>query len=243
MKRAIPLLAAAFLGLTGCYTQCTDTELDVTWAFTDASGTVLSCPASGTATVRIFLDDLQLTDRFGNPTDFTCADGPTIPILGIPAGTHKLQLDAHDASGNLLYQYVNTNLPLLSCGVNPLSANLDAVQATMVVHYSIANAGNQCPSGSFVWYSIFDVTDNRQFDLVDGTHSPTAVPCGTVLTFDKALFGTYALDFIQIVVPTGNPSAPFGALYESCTPQTFDHSAPNDGIVLPPLQPATVFCQ
>ncbi len=235
MKRAtIGVLAAALVGATGCGSHCENMQL--AWTFTDASGNPISCEQSGAAWILIFLDDQQLVDGYGNPLQLTCADGPVVPIVGVGPNPVKLQLDAYDANKNLLYQYIASNVTARQCGNNVLQVDLTAVQAAMTIAYSINNTGNACPQGSYVWYSLFDVTDNQLFSAVDGTHSPNSVPCGSELTFDGALYGTYRLDFIQIVAPTQDPTQPWVSLFADCTAHAFTHAAPNDGYTVPQLQ-------
>jgi hypothetical protein len=152
-----------------------------------------------------------------------------------------VQVDAFDASNNLLYQDVRST-STAACGHVALDVTLSAVQAPFQISYALPG-GAACPANSFVWLSLVDVTGNVQFDLVDANNSPTAIPCGTPLTYDKALFGQYRLDFIQVVRSTGVPATPFVAAYQYCSPLNFDHQAANDVFIVPTLFPASVSCR
>lgn len=242
MRRAILLLATFGLALSGCRSRCDNGgTLTVFWqnpqgGFTTTTGQLLSCDAAGVSTVDVSVNG-SLAGHF--PCHGPSSDGITLTGF-FNNETVSVQVDAFDASNNLLYQDVRST-STAACGNVALDVTLAAVQAPFQISYALPG-GIACPPSSFVWLSLVDVTGNVQLDLVDGSHSPTAIPCSTVLTYDKALFGQYRLDFIQVVQPTGNPLAPFVAAYQFCSPLTFDHQAANDVFIVPTLFSASVSC-
>lgn len=244
MRRAILFLAFLAVGASGCHSssRCdVGGTLTLYWqppqgGFTTATGQLLGCDAAGVATVDVTVNGTSAgTFNCHGPT----ADG--IQLTGFGDETVSIQLDAFDASNRHLYQEV-TSASTALCADTLVDANLAAVQAAFQVSYALPG-GNTCPPSSYLWYSIVDVTGNTQFALVDAQNSPTAVPCGSQLIFDQALFGQYRLDFIQVVTPTGNGFQPWGALYEYCSPLTFNHNTANDTLFVPTLSPATGLCQ
>ncbi|SRR6266568_4506852 len=241
MRRAILLLCTFGLALSGCGSRCDNGgTLTLFWqtpqgGFTTATGQLLSCDAAGVSTVDVSVNG-TLAGHF--PCHGPSSDGVT--LTGFFNETVSVQLDAFDASHNLLYQDARTT-STAACGNVVLDVTLAAVQAPFQISYALPG-GIACPPSSFVWLSLFDVTGNVQFDLVDANHSPTALPCGTVLTYDKALFGQYRLDFIQVVQQTFNPSTPFVALYQDCSPLIFAHQAANDVFIVPTLLLPTGTC-
>lgn len=247
MRRVILILAAAVLGVGGCrerhHDGCDFTTMELDLTFINAAGAAVSCASSGTAYYRVFIDGASVTDNAGNPIDYACADGNVVDVVDVATGVpQSVQVDAYDVSGNLLYQFLQDNVTLQGCGVNVVAADLPWVRGAMSFGYSLPG-GNQCPVGpvgSFVWFSIFNVTDNVVFATVDGYNHPTDWPCGTQLTFPDAVFAEYRLDFIEIVTPIGGST--YQVDFEDCTPRLFQHFAANDVFDMPTLAPASASC-
>ncbi len=241
MNRAILIFAAALLGTTGCYSKrCDPTSMTVNWEFTDAAGLTRDCGRSGPTSVRVFIDGVAQVDSSGNP-DFTCAQYPYgVVLYDFANGSYALQLEAYGSSGQLLYMD-QRQVSIARCGDTPVLATLTAAQGPMAIEYAIANAGSQCPAGSYLWLSITDLTNRDVFAQVDGTHAPTSVPCGTPLVYDEVPFGELSLDFIQVVQPTANPNAPYAALFQQCTPVPIHHLGAETVQVT--LAPAMAFCR
>ena len=241
MTRAILLLATFGLAVSGCGRHCNDGTLTLFWqkpqgGFTTATGQLLSCDEAGVSTVDVSVNGV-LAGTF--PCHGPSSDG--ITLTGFFNETVSVQVDAFDASNNLLYQDVRTT-STAACGNIALDVTLAAVQAPFQISYALPG-GIACPPSSFIWLSLVDVTGNVQFDLVDANNTPTAIPCdNTDLIYDKALFGQYRLDFIQVVQPTGNPLTPFVARYEFCSPLNFNHQASGDVFIVPTLFSASGFC-
>ena len=240
MRRALLLLSTFGLALSGCGSHCDNGTLTLFWqkpqgGFTTATGQLLSCDEAGVSTVDVSVNG-SLAGHF--PCHGPSSDG--ITLTGFFNETVSVQVDAFDASHNLLYQDVRST-STARCGNVALDVTLAAVQAPFQISYALPG-GIACPPNSFVWLSLVDVTGNVQFDLVDANNTPRALPCGTVLTYDKALFGQYRLDFIQVVQSTGVPATPFVAAFEFCTPLNFDHQAANDVFIVPTLLSASGFC-
>lgn len=242
MRRALLLLCTLGLALSGCRSRCDNGgTLTLFWqnpqgGFTDASGQLLSCDQAGVSTLDVSVNGTFLGTF---PCHGPSSDG--ILLTGFFNQTVTVQLDAFDASNNLLYQDVRST-STAACGNVSLDVTLAAVQAPFQISYALPG-GIACPPSSFVWLSLVDVTGNVQFDLVDANNSPTAIPCGTVLTYDKALFGQYRLDFIQVVQSTGVPATPFVSLYQFCSPLNFNHQAANDDFIVPTLISSSVSCR
>ncbi|HYS79593.1 MAG TPA: hypothetical protein VEM76_02725 [Anaeromyxobacteraceae bacterium] len=243
MRRALLLLCTFGLALSGCRSRCDNGgTLTLFWqkpqgGFTTATGQLLSCDEAGVSTV-----DVTVNGSFAGhfPCHGPSSDG--ITLTGFFGENVSVLVDAFDASNNLLYEDGPRSTSTASCGNVALDVTLGAVQAPFQISYALPG-GIACPANSFVWLSLVDVTGNVQFDLVDQNNTPTAIPCGTVLTYDKALFGQYRLDFIQVVQPTGIPSTPFVSLYQFCQPLNFNHQAANDDFIVPTLISSSVSCR
>ncbi len=243
MKRAIiGVLAAALVGATGCGSHCDSLQLALT--FRDASGNAISCAQSGAAWILVFLDDQQLVDAGGSPVQFTCADGPVIPIAGVGPNPVKIQVDAYDATQsnpNLLYQFIADGVTARQCGNNVLPVDLTTVHGSLSVALTGLTLG--CPIPGYVWYALTDLTTNQQF-VVDQNHNPQGVSCAaapaTVALFDSLPFGPYRLEWIQVVTLDQSNHPVSDA--ENCTPQQFNHGG-DDVLTIPMTQPATTGCQ
>ena len=244
MRRAILIFATFGLALSGCGSHCNNGgTLTLFWqnprgGFTDASGQLLSCDQAGVSTVDVTVNG-TLAGHF--PCHGPSSDG--ITLTGFFNGeTVSVQVDAFDASDNFLYSDGPRSISTAACGNVARDVTLDAVQAPFQISYALPG-GVACTPNSFIWLSLVDVTGNVQFDLVDANNTPFAIPCdNTDITYDKALFGQYRLDFIQVVQQTGNPLAPFFAQYQFCQPLSFDHQAANDLFIVPTLFSATGPC-
>ncbi len=234
MKRAILILAAALIGTTGgCTTRrCDPGTLTLYWTFTDAAGVTRGCAGSGVSNVRITIDRVVQLDQSGSAL-FACqpfADGVEgIQLTDFVTATHDVQVEGLDANQQQLY-LAQTSVRTNGCGDTTVPLVLPAVQGTLQVSYSISPV-NTCPTASFVWYSITDLTTNTVFSTVDALNTPRFFVCGDLIVFDAVPFGPYRLDFIQTVVSTGNPSSPWLAVDGNCTPQTVNHLG-NDAITV-----------
>lgn len=217
MRRAIPILAAVLLGSgAGCATRYCDTgTLTIYWTFTDAAGDTRGCAGSGVSTVRVTID--------GVVYDLACQqDGVEgITFTDIITSTYPVQVEGLDANLQQLYLYQD-NVGTNGCADATVRAGLSAVQGTLQINYAI-NAG-ACPEGSFIWYSLFDVTGNQLYSAVD-TFTIACDNSAPVLPFSKVPFGQYQLDFIQTVVPPGQ------AIDGNCNRLTIDHFS-NDAITV-----------
>ncbi len=234
------LLLAASLTV-GCG-HCDPAETAVYWTFTDASNRVYQdCSQAGVATLRIFVNDKPQYDAYTGQQDLRCADYHTGGAV-VPAYTphDTIQVEAYDASGNLLYLSQDT-VATNSCGLKQYDANLTAQQGQINVNLT---GFAQCPLNGYVWYSLTDVTDpaNPVSFIVDGLHqNATSIPCAGFVPLGEFLFGTYRLDWIQIVQPTNSATQPYAALYQNCAPpQPWQHAA--DDTFTVPLAAATSAC-
>ncbi len=242
MKQATALFALLVgTSLTAGCGHCDPPETAVYWTFTDASNrTTASCSQAGVATLRIFVNDNPQYDVNGRQ-DLRCADYDAAGGAVVAAYTPKdvIQVEAYDASGNLLYLSQDT-FATNSCGLKSYDANLTA-QAGQI-NVSLTGFA-QCPLNAYVWYSLTDVTDtaNPVSFIVDGLHqNATSVPCAGSIPLGSFLFGTYRLDWIQIVQATNSATQPYAAVYQNCTPQNWPHGA--DDTFTVPLVPATTVC-
>jgi hypothetical protein len=218
MRRAIPILAAALLASgAGCTTRnCDYGTLTIDWSFTDAAGNVLGCADAGVSTVRVTID--------GVADDWDCqpfGDGVEgITYQDFTTSTHTVQVEGLDENQQQLYLYPATDVRTDGCGDVPIDAQLEAVQGTLQIDYAIETGA--CLPGSYIQYSLFDVTGNQVYSAVD----TFTIPCSDstpVLFFDKVPFGQYQLDFIQTVLPPGQ------AVDGNCNGLTIDHFS-NDAI-------------
>lgn len=235
MKRAIiGMLAAALVGAAGCGGHCDNLQLSLT--FTDANGNPVDCQTSGTAYIDVFLNDQPAVE-------LTCADGPFLPLPGVPRGPLKIQLDAYDANQNLLYQFIADGVASRQCGNNVLPVDLKTVHGSLAVALTGLTLG--CPIPGYVWYALTDLTTNQQYvvDANSGANS-TSISCAAAPTpvtlFDSLPFGPYRLDWIQVVTldQTNHPVSDA----ENCSPQQFNHAG-DDVLTIPMTQPATTGCQ
>ncbi len=243
MKRAIVGFLAIAAVAGGCGSSCPLPDTIVYWTFTDASGgTTTDCAAAGVSTIRIFVNDQAQTDQNGSPdlscTDFRQSGGALFPT---PVnGNVKLQVEGYDANGNLTYLTDPMTVNLQRCGETVVDANLRAQQGTLTINLT---GFSQCPSPGYIWYSLTDVTNPQQpqvYSAVDGLSSPTAVSCTGAIALDNVPIGNYRLDWIQVVVPTGNPQTPFAAVWQNCSPTAVTHSG-NDATTVN-LTQATQIC-
>ncbi len=232
------LLLAASLTV-GCG-HCDPAETAVYWTFTDASNrTTTSCSAAGVATIQILVNNQLQVDAFHGTTDLACADydaagGAVVPVYS-PHDT--IEVDAYDRSGNLLY-FSKDTVATNSCGLKAYDANLTAQQGQINVNLT---GFAQCPLNAYVWYSLTDLADPANPFVVDGLHqNATSIPCAGFIPLGGFLFGTYRLDWIQIVQPTNSATQPYAAVYQNCTPQNWPHAA--DDTFTVPLAQATSAC-
>jgi hypothetical protein len=239
---AIPLALAA----GGCgAASCAPPALDVSWGtFTDAAGQPFDCAAAGAlvAGIRVLVDG---TPSYGLDGGCVVSSGSTrteaVRLSAVAAGAHEVDVQGVDADGRLRFADTRTVTVPGGCGaVARADATPAAVADDLGLGYSIAG-GLPCPLSSYVWLSIIDVTRGTVFSVVDGQNGPTSIPCNTPLVFPAAPFGSYRLDFVQIVTPTGISAFPFRPVYQMCTPFPFDH-ARDDIVALPALGPATGPC-
>jgi hypothetical protein len=135
MKRAILLLATAFLGATGCYSRrCVD-DIAVYWHFSNADNTAeLSCSQAGVSAVQIAVDGVVAGT-------FACSslssDGVTfvqgIALAGFEEDrSHSFQLDGLDGNGVILYSDALTFAPT-GCRLNELDSTLIAATGTLTI--------------------------------------------------------------------------------------------------------------
>ena len=148
MRRAILLLATFGLALSGCRSRCDNGgTLTLFWqnpqgGFTDASGQLLSCDQAGVSTVDVSVNG-TLAGHF--PCHGPSSDGITLTGF-FDNETVSVQLDAFDASNNLLYQDVRST-STASCGNATLDVTLAAVQAPFRISYALP--GGICPADSY----------------------------------------------------------------------------------------------
>lgn len=244
MKRAILLLATALLGVAGCTSHPCDNrdDLIVDWsAFTDASGNTFACtdPRSGVASVQVFIDDVA---QFPSPV--ACipfpnqSPRPAVTLAAFTPGTYKVEVQAYDANGTLLYDDVANQTIAPTCGGTQFNARMTAVQGPLDLAYTLPVP--QCPPNSFVWFSLTALSPGVQSLVIDGLHNPQGFPCGNPYPLPiDAPFGTYRLDFIQVVQASG---AVFTAQYENCAPGITVNHVQSDQIPVA-LSAATTGCQ
>jgi hypothetical protein len=246
MRRAVLMLATFGLALTGCYSRHYDQPaacapvgtLTVYWqvpqgGFVSPAGALQACDAAGVAYVDVSVNGVSTGKH---PCHGPRADG--IQLTGFTDETVKVQADAYDAQGNLLFQDVR-NVTTAYCYDTTVDVQLAAVAAPLLVSYALPVP--TCPANSFVWLSLVDVTGNVQYDLVDLNNTPNDLPCGVQnpIVYPKALYGQYRLDFMQVVQWNGSS---YESRYQYCAPTTFNHVAPNDQLSVT-LQPTVGVCR
>ncbi len=246
MKRAFLLLATMALFGSACTNHnCAPPETVVYWTFVDAAGrSYTGCPGTAVtptvSTIRIFVNNQVQYDDAGN-SDFACStyqNGAILPNTLAP-GNYQLQVEGYDQNGTLLY-LGQQNVNVVACNAQTFDVTLNAVQGPITVNLT---GFSQCPTTSYVWYSLTDVTNPQQpvvYSFADGRNNPTDIRCTGAVLFDGVPFGNYRLDFVQIVVPSGNSNVPYTAVYQNCTPTAFQHNAADAVTVA--LQPATASC-
>ncbi len=242
---AVLLAVAAVASGAACGSTCPPTDAIVYWSFTDATGAQTpDCASAGVASLRVLVNGQAQLDANTGAADLLCQDYPTggvmFPTWGL-AGPVQLEVDAYDASGNLLYSD-QESVSLQACGETVVDASLTAVPTL-----TLSLAGFQaCPISpvAYVWYSLTDVTNPHQptpFALVNGLHGPTQVPCAGDIPLGNVPDGDYRLDWVQVVTQSGaDPLNPYQPLYTSCSPVTFTHQGSD--AVTATLAPASTFC-
>jgi len=237
MKRAILILAvAAFFGAAGCG-RCDRETLTVNWTFRDSSGQPISCDASGTSTIRVFLDGVAAVDRF-NRIDFTCAESPNgIQLFDVPVGVNTVEVDTFDASGGLIIQNQQT-VQVQSCGDTSVVLDLSALRGNIDIDFQFPDIGFTCSNqDTLMWYELLD-WNNQVVDIVGPNNTPGALPCvaGPIL-LSQLPFGRYTVSRIQEVDGVG-----FASHHATCTPQSFEHLAADETVtVIVPFSTGTCF--
>ncbi len=223
MKRAILLLATAFLGTTGCYPRhCVD-DIVVYWHFFNADNTVeLSCSQAGVSTVQITADGVVAGA-------FACSslssDGVTrvqgITLVGFDEGSHSFQLDGLDANGNLTHSSSAFTFAPTGCRLNQLDSDLAALTGTFNIDFHFP-AGFVCTNqNTFMWYELLD-QDNQVVDIVGPNNTPDALPCTNgAIPLSPLPFGPYTVSRIQEVEFLGGGA--FTVHHATCDAQSFQH--------------------
>jgi hypothetical protein len=241
MKQASALLALVVTGSlsAGCGT-CDPAETVIDWTFTDAAGqTTTSCAAAGVATFRIFVNGHpQLDPR----QDLPCADYATGAIIPAETNRDQIQIEAYDASGNLLYTSNDTVASRNGCGLTAYHANLQAQFGDLTLVYALQGGACTTPTAqsssrnTYIWFELLDANGNV-FSVVDRTHDQTAIPCGAssnTIVIPSVPFGNYRLNGIQEVEIRADTS--FIVYQYNCVPTVlFQHTQPNDVITAPAM--------
>lgn len=243
MKQVTALSVLLLMGSlsAGCG-KCDPPETAIYWTFTDAANrSTTSCLAAGVSALRLFVNGNAQFDVNGNQ-DLQCAayDRYGGAVISGQTANDLIQVEAYDAQGNLLY-LARSTVSIASCGLTTYNANLTAQAGSLTVNLT---GFSQCPINGYVWYSLTDVTDPAHpttYSIVDGRQNTTSVPCAPSVAFDVLPFGTYQLDWIQVVQPTSSAQSPYAAVYQNCTPQLLTHEA-NDAFDVR-LTAATTACQ
>ncbi len=214
MKRAILLLTTALLG-TGCHSHsCNNGTLTVFWTFSSASGGSLDCTAAGVDTVDVAIN--------GAPQGTFPCRGPNsdgITLLDFVSGTYDVQLDGFDSANHHIFQSTGNSVGVNGCQDNSVSIEAAPLTGDLTLTYEFTPT-NQCTTPtSVVWYELVDASNNV-VDVVDATHTPNAVPCGTNPVLAGLPFGFYTVTRIQELDPANG-----GAIsHATCSPQQFFHA-------------------
>ena len=223
MKRAILLLATAFLGTTGCYPRhCVD-DIVVYWHFFNADNTAeLSCSQAGVSTVQITVDG-----AVAGP--FACSslssDGVTfvqgITLLAFDEGSHSFQLDGLDANGNFTHSSNAFTFAPTGCRLNQLDSDLAAVTGTFNIDFHFSDIDFNCKNqNTFIWYELLD-QNGQVVDIVGPNNTPDALPCTNgAIPLSPLPFGTYTVSRIQEVEFLGGG---FTVHHATCDAQSFQH--------------------
>jgi len=217
MRRAIPILAAVLLGSgAGCVTRhCDFGTLTIYWTFTDAAGQPRGCADAGVSTVRVTID--------GVADDWACqpfGDGVEgITYTDFTTSTHSVQVEGFDANSQLLYLYQASNVQTNGCGDAAIDANLTAIAGDLIIDYRFTDSA-ACPGNTYIWYELLDES-NQMVDVVDGTHTPTAIPCGQMISLSQVSFGNYTVSRIQEVELLSGGA--FRTYHATCDAQSVPH--------------------
>jgi hypothetical protein len=240
MKRAILLLAAVFLGATGCHSRRCETDITFFWHFPNANGTAdLACSQAGVVNVEIIEDGFSdgrfactLSDRNGNPVQ-------GVTLTNFATRTHQFELDGLDASGNIIFQDQFSFTPT-SCADNQLDRSLTLVTGDLSIDFQFTDMGFTCFNAkTLIWYELLD-RNNQTVDIVGPNNTPTALPCSNgAIALNQLGFGPYKVSRIQEVEFVTNGG--FIVHHATCTPQPFQHLTAGETVtVLVP--PSSVTC-
>jgi hypothetical protein len=250
MKRATLLLATALLGVgsTGCHSSCRDqNDLNVFWnTFTDASGATFACtdPRSGVASLQVFVDGTPaILDASNRPQNVPCVPFPGqsstqgITLQDFAPGTYNIEVQAYDASGNLLFDDQAPVTVTSRCGGTDFNAQMVAQGADMTVAFTLPTTTCHPVTGAsafpttFIWYELRDQT-GAVFATASPTSDPQQIPCtsSNAIAFPAAPFQRYTLERIQEVEFDTNGSIIVWSF--KCAATSFQHAAVNDGVTV-----------
>jgi hypothetical protein len=240
MKRAILILATAFLGATGCHSRRCETDITFFWHFPNANNTAeLACSEAGVVNVEIIEDGFSdgvfacsLADQNGNPVQ-------GITLTNFAIRNYQFELDGRDASGNLIYQDQFSFTPA-ACADNQVDRSLTPLTGNLAIDFQFTDIGFTCSNpNTFIWYELLD-HNSQVVDIVGPNNTPLALPCsqGPIL-LNQLPFGPYTVSRIQEVEPAGGG---FISHHATCTPQSFEHLAAGETVtVAVPVSSGTCF--
>jgi hypothetical protein len=241
MRPAILILATALLGAAGCHTRRCDTDITFFWHFPNASGTAdLACSQAGVVNVEIIEDGFSdgrfactLSDVNGNAVQ-------GVTLLNFATRAYQFELDGLDASGNIIYQDQLTFTPV-GCADNQVDRSLTPLTGNLAIDFQFTDIGFTCTNtNTLIWYELLD-RNGQVVDIVGPNNTPAALPCANgAIQLNQLPFGAYTVSRIQEVEPAAGGG--FITDHATCTPQPFQHLAPNDTVtVVVPVSTGTCF--